>query len=87
MKIIQKYCKDCKTTHIQKIYDNKSESIADTFTEEFFPKIWEKMEKRSKEMQLKDLCKEIFLIAVYNYHKHGRHIKSEKIRIEADKGN
>lgn len=82
MREIKYKCSRCDKEHTRKIYANQSEGIAQIFVEEYFPSIWEKKKERAEKLSLEEFCKELILVAIYNYHKNRRKIKVEKDSIE-----
>jgi len=81
---VEKYvCQGCKKEHVRKVYENRSEAVADVFMELYWSLIWEKKKDRVKELSFEDFCKELVFMAVYNYHKNRRRIKVEKSCIES----
>ena len=83
--IIQKYvCQGCGKEHERRVFADKSEGIAVVFTEEFFPQLWELKKDNSANLPLEEFCKELFELAVYNYHKNSRRIRIDKEDVIAD---
>jgi len=82
MRIIKYRCPNCDKEHTRKIYTDKSEGVAQIFVGEYFPSLWEKKKEMSEKLSLEEFCKELILIAIYNYHKNRRKIKVEKDSIE-----
>ena len=67
-------CNHCETIHERKIYENKSEAIADIFTEHYFIPIWDKLKEKRETQNFEEFCKELFSTAIYHYHKNRRRI-------------
>ena len=75
-------CKNCETIHERKFYENKSEAVADIFTESYFAPIWEKMKEKINEKDIEEFCKRLVFTAIYYYHKNRRRIKVAQDSIE-----
>ncbi len=81
--IIKQYkCKNCETIHERKFYENKSEAVADIFTESYFVPIWDIMKEKINEKELEDFYKELIFTAIYHYHKNRRRVKVAQDSIE-----
>jgi hypothetical protein len=81
--LITKYrCGNCNKEHEKKVYATQSEGVADIFTEQFFPSLWEVMKEKSQKQPLDQFCKELVLTAIYHYHKNRRRIHVAKDSIE-----
>ncbi len=84
MIIKQFKCNHCGKIHERKFYENKSEAVADIFTESYFVPIWDKMKEQIKEKGIEEFCKELVFTAVYHYHKDRRRIVVAKDSIRTD---
>lgn len=82
MIIKQFKCEHCDLIHERKFYENKSEAVADIFTESYFALIWDKMKEKMKEKDIEEFCKKIVFTAIYHYHKNRRRIVVAKDSIE-----
>ena len=47
MEIRKYWCNNCKKEHIVKIYENKSETLADVFMENAFPDIFNNLKNKT----------------------------------------
>ena len=79
-------CKNCETIHERKFYENKSEAVADIFTESYFAPIWEKMKEKINEKDIEEFCKRLVFTAIYYYHKNRRRIKVAQDSIKSTNG-
>ena len=75
-------CNNCEEIHERKFYENKSEAVADIFTESYFVHIWDKMKEKIKEKDIEEFCKRLVFTAVYHYHKNRGRIKVAQDSIE-----
>jgi len=82
MEIRKNICENCKREHIEKIYINKSEAITDLFIEYYFPKVWDMMKEKYKEIPLEEFCNELVFTSIYNFHKNIRKFKVDKRSIK-----
>ncbi len=82
MIITQFKCNHCGKIHERKSYRNKSEAVADIFTESYFVPIWDKMKEQIKEKNIEEFCKKLVFTAIYYYHKNRRRIKVAQDTIE-----
>lgn len=82
MREIKYKCPGCDKEHTKKIYADQSEGVAQIFVEEYFFPIWEKKKEMAEKLSLEEFCRELILVAIYNYHKNRRKIKVEKDSIE-----
>jgi hypothetical protein len=78
MEIRKYWCDNCKKEHIVKIYENKSEALADVFMENAFPDIFNNLKEKQKELSIEEFCKELVETSVYNFHKHMKRLKVPK---------
>ena len=86
MIIKQFKCNHCEKIHERKFYENKSEAVADIFTESYFAPIWGKMKEQIKEKDLEQFCKKLVFTSIYHYHKNRRRIKVAQDSIEPANG-
>lgn len=80
---IRKYkCKRCNIEHIDKIYENKSEALADIFVEASFKKIWGGFREKHKDMPMEDFCREFVFEYIYHFHRNLKRIRVDKESIK-----
>ncbi len=80
---IRKYkCPNCDKEHIKKIYENKSEALADIFIEASFKKIFEDFREKHKDMPFEEFCKEFSYEYLYHFHRNLKRIKVNKNAIK-----
>jgi len=82
MIIKQFKCNHCEKIHERRFYENKSEAVADIFTESYFVTLWNQMKEQIKEKDIEEFCKELVFTAVYHYHKNRGRIIVAKDSIE-----
>src|SRR3989338_4560879 len=86
MIIKQFKCNNCETIHERKFYENKSEAVADIFTESYFTTIWEIMKEKINETDIEEFCRKLVSTAIYHYHKNRGRIHVAKDSIEQSNG-
>jgi len=80
---IRKYkCPNCDKEHIDKLYENKSEALADV-VEVSFKKIFDDFKDKHKDLLLEDFCKEFSFEYLYHFHRNLKRIRVDKKSIKS----
>ncbi len=84
MEVLKYKCPNCDLEHIRKVYENKSEALADVFVEASFKKIFDEFKEKHKEMPLEEFCEKFVFEYLYHFHRNLKRIRVDKKSIKSE---